>query len=1776
MEEKIIKNIYILFHLVPAIILSQTGNNHPPVAGFGSALLFDGHNDYVQLSSPLTIGNISSTITVRVKVPEVGSNGLGQWDEVGVILGNYPDSINSNWSINSNGNIHIKWNDGEIDLIGVTDLRDNIWHHLAFSRDLLTGQFYAYIDGENEPLTVHTSAGENLNFSTAHRIGADNRSNPDNFHGLMDELQIWNRSILPSMINDSLVQQFFYAIPPSITPELMGNWHMDVGMDSLVLDATVFGNNGIMINMDDSSWVNSLPVSFIKNEDETFLAYLPAYDIDLELLMFNIESQPEHGHIQLVNAVTGAFRYYPEQHFNGNLDFTWKVSDQSFAASDIQTSTISLTPVNDAPVAGFSTAISFNGENDYIQLSSELDFGSSSSTLSTWVKVPEVGSGGLLEGEDVGVLFGNYPNDPNAGWFINENGKIRLLWNNGQLNLTGSTDLRDNTWHHLSLIRDLDENKFYVYIDGERETITGHETAGDNLTFTSMHRIGSDHNPNSNYFHGTIDEMQLWNGVHIPLATEDSLTKHTSYRMPSFDLSELIATWHMDSGRDSIVVDVSNNQHNGILFNVDDSLSWVTNDLAVDYVLNEDFTLQAYLPGNDIDGDMITFSIEIPPDHGMIEIDQQATGQFLYQPALNYNGIVQFSWKVSDGSQSSSTVTSNISVLAVDDVPIAENMDITINENSELADTLFGFDVDQDTLVYSIIVDALYGSLVLNDSLNGAFTYLPEQDYVGEDEFTYTVYDGHSSDTATVALHILEFNYPPAAINTYFTAERNILYEGMLLGSDPDDLNAVVYNILTPPSYGTLELSAGTNRSLEFSGAGNVFCGNSLQYESMTIAFWAEPNENGKSYITRGSSQATPSQRNWDIYSSGNSINFSVSDGTDEHIINAPHPNIGDWHYIVASFDATRDSMKLYVNNNIVGLLGDVDIDLANNKSLFIGGSLNHKFIGRMDEVRIFDRSLSDEEIDQLYNGSHVQNGLITYYRMNSSSEDTLYDHSENGIDGVVSSSSWSNLTPVRDFTYMATTNFSTVDSFLYAISDGEKQDTARVRINIDLMGNNAPVAGYGTGLLFDGIDDYVSLGEVVNNGSYSKIAWVKRSIGHSNNHIFSGSGNDHALWVPVDHDFKLSAAHNGSWDTPHVQDTETMEVDQWYHVAVTFELDSADVGTMKLFKDGVLVDESRNVPLHHDSTNCFLGTLTGSDYFNGLMDEVSVWNQALSEDEISEYMYRSIPIDNQGLVGYWHMDEGSGVIILDATGNSNDGYMNHMNDLSSWISSNIAIYHDTQEDNEIMRYLPLYDMDNDPLSYTLVTVPEHGTVTFPDNTAGAFVYTPYQDYYGEDVFAWNASDGLETTQDILISLFIEAVPDPPTANNMLLSLEQNATYTDTLLGFDVDGDIVYFGIVSDPINGSLSLLDTSYGVFTYTPPEDYIGSDMFTFLVSDSDQFDTANVHIAVGMDSSITAQFESSHSEVEEEDVTVSVNVILSGANLFDIYIPYTISNLSSADNQSDFIASNGQLTIAAGELETQIDIQILDDEIYELAEEVVIMLGNSNNAIVTGNTSHFLKINDNDYPANWDVNPSDFEYFMTVIGKIEGSSGISDADFLGAFQGDQCRGLVTPVSLNDDYYFPLMIYSNESAEFNISFRYYAANEDVFYSIQETVNFFSNSELGSYSDPLLFTLNGLNNQTAEFIPQDYALYPAYPNPFNPVTTIRYDIPKNEYVFLKIYDMMGREVRTLHSGYQTAGNKSVQWDGRNNLQEGVSAGVYLYMIHTSGYTKTRKLILLK
>jgi hypothetical protein len=96
------------------------------------------------------------------------------------------------------------------------------------------------------------------------------------------------------------------------------------------------------------------------------------------------------------------------------------------------------------------------------------------------------------------------------------------------------------------------------------------------------------------------------------------------------------------------------------------------------------------------------------------------------------------------------------------------------------------------------------------------------------------------------------------------------------------------------------------------------------------------------------------------------------------------------------------------------------------------------------------------------------------------------------------------------------------------------------------------------------------------------------------------------------------------------------------------------------------------------------------------------------------------------------------------------------------------------------------------------------------------------------------------------------------------------------------------------------------------------------------------------------------------------------------------------------------------------------------------------------------------------------------------------------------------------------------------------------------------------------------------ETLPITYNLQNAYPNPFNPVTTLRYDLPEDALVNITIYDMMGRIVSNLVSSQQNAGYNSIQWDATNNTGQPVSAGLYLYTIQAGKFRQTKKMVLLK
>ena len=94
--------------------------------------------------------------------------------------------------------------------------------------------------------------------------------------------------------------------------------------------------------------------------------------------------------------------------------------------------------------------------------------------------------------------------------------------------------------------------------------------------------------------------------------------------------------------------------------------------------------------------------------------------------------------------------------------------------------------------------------------------------------------------------------------------------------------------------------------------------------------------------------------------------------------------------------------------------------------------------------------------------------------------------------------------------------------------------------------------------------------------------------------------------------------------------------------------------------------------------------------------------------------------------------------------------------------------------------------------------------------------------------------------------------------------------------------------------------------------------------------------------------------------------------------------------------------------------------------------------------------------------------------------------------------------------------------------------------------------------------------------IPDKFTLHQNHPNPFNPVTTLRYDLPEDTMVNITIYDMMGRVVRTMVNTQQNTGFKSVRWNATNDVGSSVSAGLYLYMIQAGDFRQTKKMVLLK
>lgn len=128
-----------------------------------------------------------------------------------------------------------------------------------------------------------------------------------------------------------------------------------------------------------------------------------------------------------------------------------------------------------------------------------------------------------------------------------------------------------------------------------------------------------------------------------------------------------------------------------------------------------------------------------------------------------------------------------------------------------------------------------------------------------------------------------------------------------------------------------------------------------------------------------------------------------------------------------------------------------------------------------------------------------------------------------------------------------------------------------------------------------------------------------------------------------------------------------------------------------------------------------------------------------------------------------------------------------------------------------------------------------------------------------------------------------------------------------------------------------------------------------------------------------------------------------------------------------------------------------------------------------------------------------------------------------------------------------------------------------EYFYRVSGYVGYWT-----GYTNTVSVIIESLDLDDNSAMLLNYKIHQNYPNPFNPFTTLKYDLPKDEFVTITVYDMLGNLIKNLVNTNQSSGHKLVQWNATNNQGELVSAGMYIYTIQAGEFRQTKKMVLLK
>lgn len=238
--------------------------------------------------------------------------------------------------------------------------------------------------------------------------------------------------------------------------------------------------------------------------------------------------------------------------------------------------------------------------------------------------------------------------------------------------------------------------------------------------------------------------------------------------------------------------------------------------------VNEDETLTQNLATNDSDaeGDAISYVLIQAPTNGVASIS--STGIFTYTPATDFWGVDAVTYEVCDALNACSQGVLNISILSVNDAPQANGFTHTVQEDETVIGNLSSLvdHVDSETLFFGTMIAPLNGSVVIENQ--GTYSYSPNTNYFGNDQFTYLVCDPLGiCDTATILIALSSINDAPNAVSDNLVTQEDLSAEWNIAANDSDaEMQVMTYQLISESTLGIALVNAsGTLSFVPFANA---------------------------------------------------------------------------------------------------------------------------------------------------------------------------------------------------------------------------------------------------------------------------------------------------------------------------------------------------------------------------------------------------------------------------------------------------------------------------------------------------------------------------------------------------------------------------------------------------------------------------------------------------------------------------------------------------------------------------------------------------------------------------------------------------------------------------------------------------------------------------------------------------------------------------------------------------------------------------------------------